>query len=465
MSWTSLLPRPRRGWTLAFLVASAGVVGCKNKAPNNGAPARAGEDQAPLSFPACKDPETHPGLAPNVQPAMLKAKYWIDKLGPEAARTILLSRTQIEAINLKIKAEEFGVRDLPEALTPDALKKQSTEFHQEQQAFVHQKLDEKKYVESIPGATKEADQRVLNLVPRDDYFAFTTSTQLRCWPIEGGMFKPPIDPNFDRNNCSTLQAPEVVHRIVSDSSDGWHYVQGRFVEGWVHDPKWQPISTKKVLAQARGRKRWISKDKVKVPGGAKLAMGSIVPVNKKGQVEWPRQEGWETLKLPRQRGVHRKPLPLRRDTLFKLIFSQIDRPYGWGGRAAERDCSRLLLDVFRVFGIELPRWSGHQSAIENSVDISMLSDKDKRATLRRFGQSNLLLLFMPGHIMLYLGSDGDRDYAISSISEYVTPCTSKDNTLEEQLHLLNRVTVTDLSLGKHSPRRSFLERITAMVRF
>lgn len=397
---------------------------------------------------------------------MLKAKFWIDKLGDQA-KTVLLSQAQIQVINQHIKSGEFGVRDLPERLSPDALKKQTTQFHQEQQDFVHKKLSEKKYVESIPGATQKADQRIQHLVPRDDYFAFASSIQLRCWPIEGGMFKPPIDPNFDRNNCSTLQPPEVVHRIVSDKSDRWHYVQGRYVEGWAHNPDWQPLSAKQLKAQARGAKRWISRDYTKIASEpeATLKMGNIVPVDRKGRIQWPGKEGWATLKLPKRRGIHKRPLPLRRDTLFKLIFAQLNRPYGWGGRAAERDCSRLLLDVFRVFGVELPRWSGHQSAIENSVDISMLSDKDKRATLRRFGQSNLLLLFMPGHIMLYLGSNGDRDYAISSISEYVTPCTDNAGTLAEQLHLLNRVTVTDLSLGENSPRRSFLQRITAMVRF
>lgn len=440
---------------------------CKSKTSDKVQTLATSEDKSALSFPACQAPMPHKDLAPNVRPEMLKAKYWVDKLGPEAASTVLLTKAQIEAINQKIKASEFGVRDLPEKLTPDALKKQTTEFHQEQQAFVHKKLQARKYLESVPGATKKADERILDLVPRDDYFAFSSITQLRCWPIEGGMFKPPIDPNFDRNNCSTLKPPEVVHRIVSDKSDRWHYVQGRYVEGWAHNPDWQALSRKQVLSNARGRKRWISRDKTKVSSSSKatLAMGNIVPVNRKGQLRWPGPSGWETLTLRKQKGVHKKPPPLRRDTLFKLIFSQLDRPYGWGGRAAERDCSRLLMDVFRVFGVEIPRWSGHQAAIENSVDISMLSDKDKRATLRKFGQSNLLLLFMPGHIMLYLGSDGERDYAISSISEYVTPCTAKDGTLAEQLHLLNRVTVTDLSLGKDSPRRSFLERITAMVRF
>lgn len=443
--------------------------GCKKK---NNEPAQVQEQAPPQkanpSYPACDAERTHTGLPPNVRPEMLTAKFWIARLDKNQATQRLLDQGQIKTLNQHTQSLELGVRTLPEALTPDAVKKQSVAFHQEQQDYVHSKLKDKSYVESVPGATQKADQRLTELIPRNDYFAFARNTQLRCWPIEGGIFKPPIDQDFDRNNCSTLQPPSVVHRIVSTKQGDWHYVQGEFVEGWAHRPSWQPVSAKVLSKRSRGTKRWVIKDhttlRTKGSLSPTVSMGTVLSLDKGGTLAWPTDRGWKTLKLRRQPEVSRTPLTLRRDALLELVFSQLGRPYGWGGRAAERDCSRLLLDVFRVFGIQLPRFSGHQAQAANSVDVSMLSPRDKRATIRRFSEANLLILFMPGHVMLYLGADQDRDYAISSISEFVTPCAQADQTLSEQVHRLDRVTVTDLRLGENSPRRSFLERITRIIR-
>lgn len=462
---------PWRIWLSSLVVTGSvlllGLSGCKDKGPKE--PASKGKEPAKAKpeHPACAKEVRHQGLPPSVRPEMLQAKFWIDKIGKDTASQRLLTKAQIRAINLATKSEELGVRDLPETLTPDALKKQTTEFHQEQQAFVHAKLQDKSYVESTAGATTRADERIKDLVPKDDYFAIASNTQLRCWPIEGGIFKPPADPDFDRNNCTTLKPSAVVHRIVSDKSGAWHYVQGEFVEGWAHNPRWQPISKKTLLKRRRGSKRWVTLDhtKLKHAPQVELSMGQILSLDKKRKLAWPTPSGWKSFKVGKQPGISSAPLPFTRERLFDLVFRQIDRPYGWGGRDAERDCSRLLLDLFRVFGLQLPRFSGHQAKVANAVDISMLSPKDKRATLRRFGESNVLLLYMPGHVMLYLGPDQDKDYAISSISEFVTPCSKPDGTLGEQVHRLDKVTVTDLSLGLDSPRRSFLERITAMVRF
>lgn len=420
-------------------------------------------------LPKCEPQKKHPGLAPEVRPEMQRAEFWLDKIGKGRATTTLLLPADILKLNEAIRSQELGVRTLPQELGEDAQKKQSTAFHQEQQAFVQEKLDTNKYVESKPGAKARGDQLVQALLARDDYFAFRINTQLRCWPIEGGLFKPPIDPDFDRNNCTTLQPPSLVHRIASTKEDDWHYVQGEFVEGWVQHPQWLAISKKEIQKQRRLPKRWITEDKTPVQRkdsrAAHLSMGSVIRVGPQDTLAWPDKKGWNKLKLPKRKSTLREALPFRRDHIFALAFAQLGRPYGWGGRDAERDCSRLLLDLFHNFGVHLPRWSGHQAQIANSVDVSMLSSKDKRATIRRFSESNLLLLYMPGHIMLYLGHDGERDYAISSISEFVTPCEDpQSGELSEQIHRLDRVAVTDLSLGKGAPRRSFLERITRMVR-
>ncbi|MBC7171875.1 MAG: C40 family peptidase, partial [Polyangiaceae bacterium] len=137
-------------------------------------------------------------------------------------------------------------------------------------------------------------------------------------------------------------------------------------------------------------------------------------------------------------------------------------PYGWGDRGGARDCSRYLLDVFASFGLEMPRHSGRQAAAGTfSIDASAVEDPaEKRLLIQAAAKSGIVLLHFPGHIMVYLGENEDGvPMAIHAFSEYLVPCDEGGETLRR----VDRVEVSDLSLGAGSSRRSFLERITKIV--
>ena len=112
--------------------------------------------------------------------------------------------------------------------------------------------------------------------------------------------------------------------------------------------------------------------------------------------------------------------------------------------------------------MQLPRHSGVQAKVgTHNVDVSGMSDADKRAAIDRAAETGLVLLYMPGHIMMYLGRDHERHYAVSSVSEYLTPCEGGPDTV----HRLDRVAVTTLELGRGTERTAFIERITRLVVF
>ena len=64
------------------------------------------------------------------------------------------------------------------------------------------------------------------------------------------------------------------------------------------------------------------------------------------------------------------------------------------------------------------------------------------------------LLRLPGHIMLYLGTVDGRPYVVQEIWGYREPGPGRD-----RVRLINRVVVSDLSLGTGSWRGSLLSRI------
>lgn len=112
-------------------------------------------------------------------------------------------------------------------------------------------------------------------------------------------------------------------------------------------------------------------------------------------------------KLPKEAAV-RKPLPLTRRNLARVANVMVGQPYGWGGLYENRDCSAMIRDFFAPFGIWLPRNSKDQARDGGRwVDLSMLRPAEKERVIRRDGVPYLTLLYLKGHIMLYLGVHDD----------------------------------------------------------
>ncbi len=98
-----------------------------------------------------------------------------------------------------------------------------------------------------------------------------------------------------------------------------------------------------------------------------------------------------------------KPLPLTRKNLARAANVLVGQPYGWGGMYENRDCSAMIRDLFAPFGIWLPRNSKDQAREGGRwIDLSMLKAVEKERVIRRDGVPYLTLLYMKGHIMLYM---------------------------------------------------------------
>ena len=155
--------------------------------------------------------------------------------------------------------------------------------------------------------------------------------------------------------------------------------------------------------------------------------------------------------------VHVGYLPMTRRHVITHAFRQLDDSFGWAGAGGDRDCSRFLMDLFSLFGLHLPRNSFYQSRTGSyTIDTAEMSDTERRRTFDHALSQGIPLLFMPGHIMLLLGRDGDDYIAIHQFSGYRVGCRPGEDTKMS----VDRVSVTTLRLGEGSERRSFMERIT-----
>jgi hypothetical protein len=152
-------------------------------------------------------------------------------------------------------------------------------------------------------------------------------------------------------------------------------------------------------------------------------------------------------------------LPFTARNIYKQALMMLNEPYGWGDMYGEQDCSRFLQMVFATVGIMLPRDSKDQAQVSNvAVDFDEKSSDDvKNAAIAQSPAANTLLA-MKGHIMLYLGTVDGKPYAIHDTTGYKKIVDDKEIS-----YAIDRVIISDLSLGQGSPKGSLLRRLTRTV--
>ena len=88
--------------------------------------------------------------------------------------------------------------------------------------------------------------------------------------------------------------------------------------------------------------------------------------------------------------------------------------YGWGGMMDLMDCSLYTRDIYRCFGFELPRNTSWQiETPTDNVDLSGMTDEEKRKAIDGLEPGTLLMF--SGHITMYIGSTGGKQYVISDM--------------------------------------------------
>jgi hypothetical protein len=372
------------------------------------------DEPRPVSCPESR--EVSPPL-PNVLPEHQTLEYWLSRnevYGP--LDEPLLSVEQIRRQNLALRATDDsgqprGQVDLFDPIDRDALRSQLDE----RLAYLRERLEEKTLLD------EDADPIGANAIAAFDaghaveelaqWRRAETLTALRCGPLDGGLYQSPIDREFDRNRCSTLRKGEVL-QLLARWDNGMYLARTPYALGWVRD-----VSLSLPM----------ERDEVR--------------------------EAFESIGLQ----------PLTRRTVLTEAFSMLGSPYGWGGKDGGFDCSRYLLDLFARFGVELPRHSALQAMAGTfSLDVSGLDDlNDKRLLIETSARRGVVLLQFPGHIMLYLGMTNEGvPMAIHAFSEFLTSC---EGTEAETINRVDRVAVSDLSLGRSSTRGDFLSRITRVT--
>lgn len=156
------------------------------------------------------------------------------------------------------------------------------------------------------------------------------------------------------------------------------------------------------------------------------------------------------------------PIPINQKNIAKIANNMLGQPYGWGELNDYRDCSSMIEALFAPFAIWLPRNSGDQVMMGKFVDLSGYGNQQKLNIIIDKGEPFLTLLWMPGHIMLYIGTKDGHVYVFHDFwGLHTKEFWSKDTGRA----VVSRSAITPLDFGSQylNVDGTFLERIQGMT--
>ena len=293
------------------------------------------------------------------------------------------------------------------------------------------------------------------------YALVTKRADVLAWPVDELIMDKPGDYAFNAILQSTVYRGTPV-AIVHTSKDGkWAFIRSAHFDGWIKEETLARTTRAGAGAYPGSRFLIVTAPSVRSASGVELMMGTTVQMVRSSPdgylVKIPtRGNGGELVLLDdvvRAHGISDGFLPYTRRNILVQAFKLLDAPYSWGGSNSGFDCSTFVYDVFAVFGIRLPRNSTWQSEVGRR--LAHFEERDRAAerldTVHRW-QPGVTLLRLPGHIMLYLGEESGKPYAIHA----VWGVKDRDGNIMN----IDKVAVTDLDLGRGAKGGSLLERIT-----
>jgi cell wall-associated NlpC family hydrolase len=263
---------------------------------------------------------------------------------------------------------------------------------------------------------------------------------------------------FDNLQISAARPGTPLYVLGSSLDGAWHYVQTPDVQGWVRSEgvgmaddrfvdTWRAAAGKSLGAvivasapvrDSRGVFRFDAPAGTLLPivpaSAARPAQAKPVasdPGNTGNtaepavarQVLVPARdaEGQALIRTAALNDAQIAPMPLAATPrhLAMLMKTLIGRPYGWGNSGLYNDCSSELQSIFAAFGVWLPRHSSTQMNAGRMIDLSSSTPAQRLDYLAQHGEPLRTLVYIGGHVMLYIGNTTRNGSAVPVVYQDV----------------------------------------------
>lgn len=416
-----------------------------------------------------------PTSLPGVAPEMKRPGFWIAR--HPSPDKVVMNPHEIDEFNLSLIEPLKLVKDVtkfPVSISGNEFKTSQLEILKDLKAQGLYRADRARAGDSFYSSIKQ--NMNLKTVPveiRAQFGFIANFADQRILPTDEGLYGKPNDIDFDelQNSGLDIGTPVVVlHRSLDNK---WLYAQSSLSAGWVEADKVAFCESKELDAFMSGHKPVVvidSKADIYLDPGLKeyygyVRMGATLAFSgntdsRLVEVVVPLRENSGAVSFRkcymRKESVREGYVPYTARNMIQQAFELLNEPYGWGDMRGEQDCSRFIQQIFATAGIQLPRNSADQGKAGSSIaEFDKTAGGEERIKiLETKAIGGLTILYLKGHIMLFLGMADDAPYVIHATWAYRENIEGRDT-----VRLINRVAVTDLSLGKGSGKGSLLERL------
>lgn len=252
--------------------------------------------------------------------------------------------------------------------------------------------------------------------------------------------------NFDRVQETELHVNTPVLIVHESSDEKWYFVISYAYCGWVEKNDIALAKDEDFDYFINSREFAIITDALVDIDGTLLDMSTKLPylkaIEEGYQVVLPIKEdnGYVSKKevvITRDK-AHLGYLPYTKRNVYIEAFKYEGHPYKWSGMDDGVDCSSYISNVFRTFGFMFPRNTADQNgSVGQIIDVSNKSTLEKLNILS--SNSDPVILYQPGHAMIYLGILDEKHYIIHASGSDLKVVTTELNTSSSYLKKINKI--------------------------
>ncbi len=243
-------------------------------------------------------------------------------------------------------------------------------------------------------------------------------TDLKALPTSAAFYRDPkrvgegFPFDYNQNSALHINVPLYISHFSKDRR--WAYVRASYSFGWVKISDLALVNNAFIQKFKNGKYAMTIKDNLRLYDDKKrsfsiVKLGALFPISADGQsyLTARRNAKGQARVHKVQAGaphiIAQKPLPFTPENVAMLAKEFYGEPYGWGGSYECRDCSATTRDFLGAFGIFLRRNSSKQAKDGQQIKIRNWVKSYKKQFIIQNAKPFRSLLYVPGHIVLYLG--------------------------------------------------------------
>jgi len=299
------------------------------------------------------------------------------------------------------------------------------------------------------------------------------NTNVRVLPTNSPMFYDPTLPgegfpfDYNQNSAIKINTPIIVSHLSKDRA--WAYIESSAISGWVEIATIAFVD-KNFIQEFKTSNYFVSvKEKFPIYDPIfreYVKVATIFPKKDDKYIIAKEDESQNAtisyidLNLDE---VESMPLAFNTQNRVKIAKQLLDEPYSWGGLFNNRDCSSFTQDYFATFGKFLHRNSKAQLSNGKYLDMSNLSNDEKKEFMRKNAVPFSTLVYLKGHIMLYIGVKENEPLVMHDMWSV----RLKDDAGKKYRYIIGKTSITTLEPGKgmkfFDEETNLLNRIQGIV--